>query len=49
MADLAAWLTGETGVPVIDGVVAGVEFVEALAGIGLKTSKVGALAPPNPK
>ncbi len=46
MADLAAWLTGETGVPVIDGVAAGVKFVEALVGVGLKTSKVGAFAPP---
>lgn len=46
MADLAAWLTEETGVPVIDGVVAGVKLVEALIGAGLATSKVGAYAAP---
>lgn len=49
MADLAAWLTQETGAPVIDGVVAGVRLVEALAGAGLKTSKIGAYAAPRPK
>ncbi|MFQ5773036.1 MAG: aspartate/glutamate racemase family protein [Kiloniellaceae bacterium] len=49
MADLAAWLGEETGVPVIDGVVAGVKLVEALVGMGLATSKVGAYAAPLPK
>jgi len=49
MADLTAWLTKETGVPVIDGVVAGVKLVEALAGAGFKTSKIGAYAAPIPK
>ena len=49
MADLAAWLGKETGVPVIDGVVAAVKLVEALIGAGLSTSKVGAYAPPLPK
>lgn len=49
MADLTAWLTKETGVPVIDGVVAGVKLVEGLVGAGFKTSKIGAYATPNPK
>jgi allantoin racemase len=49
MADLTAWLTEETGVPVIDGVVAGVKMVEALVGAGLATSKIGAYAPPRAK
>jgi allantoin racemase len=49
MADLTEWLTSEAGVPVIDGVVAGVRMVEALVGAGLRTSKVGAYATPRPK
>jgi len=49
MADLTEWLTRETGVPVIDGVVAAVRIVEALVGAGLRTSKVGAYAAPRPK
>ena len=46
MADLTAWLTEETGVPVIDGVAVAVRMVEALVGAGLTTSKVGAYARP---
>jgi len=46
MADLTAWLTEQTGVPVIDGVTVATRMVEALIGCGLKTSKVGAYAPP---
>lgn len=46
MSDLTAWLTRETGVPVIEGVVAAVKMVEALVGAGLGTSKVGAYAAP---
>ncbi len=46
MADLTAALTHELGVPVIDGVAAGVKMVEALVGLGLKTSKRGDLAYP---
>ena len=46
MADLAAWLTEEAGVPVIDGVAVAVRMVEALVGAGLSTSKVGAYAQP---
>ncbi len=46
MADLTAWLTEETGVPVIDGVAVAVRMAEALIGAGLSTSKVGAYARP---
>jgi allantoin racemase len=46
MADLTAWLTKESGVPVIDGVAVAVKMVEALVGAGLSTSKVGAYAWP---
>lgn len=46
MADLTASLTRELGVPVIDGVGAAVKMVEALVGLGLKTSKRGDLAYP---
>ena len=49
MTDLAATLTAETGVPVIDGVAAAVKFAEALVGLGLKTCKRGAFAEPRPK
>ena len=49
MADLTRWLSEETGVPVIDGVVAAVRMVEALVGAGLKTSKVGGYARPREK
>ncbi len=49
MADLAKWLSSETGVPVIDGVAAAVKLVEALVGLGVSTSKVGAYAFPLPK
>tara|TARA_A100001037_G_scaffold87171_1_gene79168 strand:+ start:967 stop:1662 length:696 start_codon:yes stop_codon:yes gene_type:complete len=49
MADLMAWLTKETGVPIIDGVAAGVKIVEALVGAGITTSKIGAYAPPRLK
>lgn len=49
MADLAAQLTRETGVPVIDGVAAGTKMAEALAGLGVLTSKVGGYAAPRDK
>jgi allantoin racemase len=49
MADLTQWLSKESGVPVIDGVVCAVKMVEALVGAGLKTSKVGAYAIPRIK
>ena len=46
MADLAASLSEEFGVPVIDGVTAAVVLAEGLAAIGLKTSKRGMYARP---
>lgn len=49
MADLTRWLTAENGVPVIDGVAAAVKQVEALVGLGVRTSKIGAYATPLPK
>ena len=38
MADLAAELSAEHGLPVIDGVAAAVKLAEGLVGLGLKTS-----------
>lgn len=49
MADLTAWLTKETGVPVLDGVVCAVKMVEALVSIGVGSSKVGGYAWPRAK
>jgi len=49
MSDLVEWLSEETGIPVIDGVSVATKFAEALVGAGLKTSKIGAYATPNPK
>jgi allantoin racemase len=49
MADLAAELTREAGAPVIDGVAAAVKLAEAMAGLGLFTSKRGAYAAPRAK
>ncbi len=49
MSDLCAWLSAETGVPVIDGVTAAVKLAEALVGAGYRTSKVGAYAWPRTK
>ena len=49
MADLAASLGAEFGIPVIDGVGAAVVTAEGLAAIGLRTSKRGAYATPLPK
>jgi len=46
MADLAHGLQAELGVPVIEGVAAGVKLIEALVAMGLNTSKHGDLAPP---
>jgi allantoin racemase len=46
MADLAAELEGIAGIPVIDGVVAAVRLAEAIVGLRLTTSKVGAYASP---
>lgn len=49
MSNLTKWLTIESGVPVIDGVTAAVKQVEALVGLGARTSKIGAYANPLPK
>lgn len=49
MSDLTAWLSDETGIPVIDGVTVATTFAQALVGAGLKTSKIGAYARPNQK
>jgi allantoin racemase len=46
MADLAAELSRFAGIPVIDGVAAAVRLAEAVVGLGLSTSKVGAYASP---
>ena len=49
MADLAKRIGDALGVPVVDGVTAGVKLVEALVALGLRTSKAGDLAFPLPK
>jgi allantoin racemase len=49
MADLAAALSKNFGVPVIDGVAAAVKQAEALVGLKLKTSRRGSYAFPSAK
>ena len=49
MADLTAWLTKETGVPVLDGVACAVKMAEGLVSLGFGTSKVGGYAWPRAK
>src|SRR3954470_10536891 len=49
MADLAARLTEQHGLPVVDGVASAVKLAEAFGALGLKTSKIGAYAVPGPK
>ena len=49
MAEMAEWLSGELNAPVIDGVAAAVKLGEALAGLGARTSKIGALDYPRDK
>ncbi|MGX7679167.1 aspartate/glutamate racemase family protein [Jatrophihabitans sp. DSM 45814] len=46
MAGLAEAITNRLGVPVVDGVAAGVRLAEALVGLGLSTSKVCTYASP---
>ena len=46
MADLAAELRDEFGVPVVDGVAAAVKQAESLVSMGLSTAKRGAYATP---
>ncbi|MFD2650377.1 aspartate/glutamate racemase family protein [Brucella rhizosphaerae] len=49
MADLAASLSIEHGLPVVDGVTAAVKLCEGLVSLGLKTSKRGGYLPPRAK
>jgi allantoin racemase len=49
MADLTARLSERHGLPVLDGVASAVKLAEAFGALGLKTSKIGAYAPPRPK
>lgn len=49
MADLAASLSAEHGLPVIDGVAAAVKLAEAMIALGHKTSRLGPYAKPLPK
>ncbi|WP_030613348.1 aspartate/glutamate racemase family protein [Streptomyces sclerotialus] len=49
MAGLQERVSGELGVPVVDGVAAAVKFAEAVAGLGLATSAVRSFAAPRPK
>ena len=49
MAGLEQAITAELGVPVIDGIGAAVRLAEAVAGLGLATSKVSTYALPDPK
>jgi len=49
MADLAASLSQEHGVPVLDGVACAVTLAEGLFRVGLRTSKVGGYAAPRGK
>jgi allantoin racemase len=49
MADYAAALSTEFGVPVVDGVAAAVALAEGLAALALTTSKRGGYACPLPK
>ncbi len=46
MTELASSLSRKFAVPVVDGVAAAVKLVEALAGLGLRTSKIGGYAWP---
>ncbi|WP_142848035.1 aspartate/glutamate racemase family protein [Telmatospirillum sp. J64-1] len=46
MADLARRLSEQFGVPVVDGVAAGIRLLEVLAALGLRTSKKGSYVPP---
>ncbi|MDP9841297.1 aspartate/glutamate racemase family protein [Streptosporangium lutulentum] len=49
MAGLDEAITARLGVPVVDGVAAGVRLAEAVVGLGLRTSKVCTYASPEPK
>ena len=46
MASLAADLADEHGLPVLDGVSCAVKMAEAMAGLKMRTSRLGGYAPP---
>jgi allantoin racemase len=46
MASLAADLAAEHGLPVLDGVSCAVKLAEAMAGLNMRTSRLGGYAPP---
>lgn len=46
MADLCDWLTGELGVPVLDGVAAATRAAESLVALGVTSSRRSEYAPP---
>ncbi len=46
MANLAKLLSNKCGVPVLEGVTCATAFIESLAVLGLKTSKIGGYAAP---
>ena len=47
LAGYSDFLTGEVGVPVLDGVKCAVKLAESMAALGLKTSKIKSFAPPD--
>jgi hypothetical protein len=49
MADLTPQISAAVGLPIVEGVTAAVKLAEALAGLGLQTSKHGDLDFPPPK
>lgn len=49
MAELRHTIAAEVGLPVVEGVTAGVKLAESLVGLGLRTSKHGDLDFPRPK
>ena len=49
MAGLAARLSEQHGLPVLDGVACAVKLAEAFGVLGLKTSKIRTYAAPQPK
>lgn len=49
MAKFMGRISDAVGIPVVEGVTAGVKLAEALVGLGLQTSKHGDLAFPRPK
>lgn len=49
MAHLQSTIEKEVGIPIVDGVQSATKLLEAMAGMGLKTSKFGDLANPIPK